>query len=262
MLIRISRKAGMLSALAGAIALLALVPLSLREVRGRVWGMIVGRPDRPVIWVEPPRLDFGRVKPLAELDATFKVRNLGSRPLELQPPTASCGCQKPTIDRLSIGPGEMTTLRVRQAAREATGPVTQMVFVKSNDPLLPELMIPMSLVVTKGVVVRPEPVYFGKVLAGESLTRNVEIVSDDGVPFKITYCSTGVGKVTASTELDTFGVLHRIGVTFRAGAQLGVLGGLMRGLVAGASRFARAHNWARSRTAWSSGSTGPRPARS
>ena len=79
----------------------------------------------------------------------------------------------------------------------------------------------MDLVVTKGVIVRPEPVYLGQVLAGHSLTRCVEVVSDDRVPFKVTHCATGGSRLDVEAELRIARVFHRVNVTFRAGNQLG-----------------------------------------
>ncbi len=216
-----ARRGWAIAGLSAVPALLLLVVLLPRGARDRLWGVISGRPDRPAIWVDPPRIDFGRVKPLAELDAVFTVGNAGSQVLKLNPPTATCGCQKPAIDRLVLWPGERATLRVHQQVRQAVGNVRQMVLLNSNDPIAAEVAIPMDLVVTKGLIVRPEPVYLGQIPAGESATRSVEVVSDDGVPFKITHCGAGAGNLEVDAEFGRLHVYHRVNIKYRAGDQLG-----------------------------------------
>jgi len=202
-----------------ACVMLTLVTISV--IRGRAMAVISGRPDRPCVWVVPPRHDFGKVKPLETVEATFTVENRGTQVLSLEPPTASCGCQKPTIDKLTLGPGESATLRVRQQARESVGGYQQMVFLKTNDPSASEVMIPLSVVVNKGVVVRPDPLYLSMVTPEELRTRTIEVVSDDGQPFSITICATGSDRLDAEAVLNVPNTLHRVTVTLRGDRKLG-----------------------------------------
>jgi hypothetical protein len=203
-------------------AVIAVTAAALpKGIRARALGWLARRPDRPAIRVDPSGRDFGRVKPLDTLEAVFTVVNQGMQPLTLEPPKASCGCQTPEIDRLELGPGESATLRVRQQVKANVGRFNNMVFVRSNDPETPELMLSMAGVVTKGVVVRPEPVFLGTIHPGEARTRIVEIEADDGVPFRINHAESGGSRVTLRAEKGPSRALHRIEVSFRDDGRIG-----------------------------------------
>ena len=203
-----------------ASALLLFAGLMAAGLLDRMGARGSARPDRPVISINPPRHNFGRVKPLEALQADFTIKNSGSRTLVLEAPTATCGCQKPTLDRSTVPPGGWAMLRIEQRAGDRSGTFTHAIIVRSNDPVSPEMFLPLFGVVSKGVVVRPEPVYLGALRAGEARKRVVEIESDDGVPFRITHCAS-LGNLSVDTEKVVSRLLHRVSVSLRGGPRLG-----------------------------------------
>ncbi|MGC8639031.1 MAG: DUF1573 domain-containing protein [Isosphaeraceae bacterium] len=203
-----------------ASALLLFAGLMAAGLLGRVGARGSARPDRPVMSINPPRHDFGRVKPLEALQADFTIKNSGSRTLVLGPPTATCGCQKPTLDRSTVPPGGWAMLRIEQRARDSSGTFTHAIIIRSNDPVSPEVFLPLFGVVSKGVVVNPEPVYLGELRAGEVRSREVEVASDDGIPFRITHCAS-LGNLSVDAEKGVSRLLHRVSVSFRGGPRLG-----------------------------------------
>lgn len=178
------------------------------------------RPDRPVIKLSTAHLNFGRLKPGQEVRATVTIENAGGRTLELEAPTATCGCQTPLLERKTLGPGEKTNLLLRQVAAPQIGPFRHMVFLKSNDPEKPQADVYLDGTVSKGVIVRPEPLVFDAMRPGESRTRYLEIASDEGKSFRITYLNA-FGPVQAIGTVDVPSEVHKIEVTATAGKDLG-----------------------------------------
>ena len=150
------------------------------------------------------------------------VENLGGRPLSLQQPTATCGCQQPLLKARYLRPGERTELVLRQKAGETQGPFQHLVSIKSDDPATPETTIYLFGVVTRGLVVRPEPLVFEDVKLGETKLRHLEVFSDDGVPFRLTH-QVASGPLGVRALLDKPGTLHRVEVTLRGPRTLGPL---------------------------------------
>ncbi len=148
-------------------ALLLIAVFLAGTLSGRFRGWVAGKPAVPRIAVDPPRHDFGRVKPGQIMEVDFTIENQGGRTLILESPTASCGCQKPSLDRSSVEPGERATLHVRQEAQDKPGAFNHAIFVKSNDPATSDVLVPLWGTVSKGVVVRPDPLYMGVVKLGE-----------------------------------------------------------------------------------------------
>lgn len=107
----------------------------------------------PKIEVTPSFKDLGDVTKEG-FDYTFTVRNTGKKPLKIERVSTSCGCTLASIDSELIMPGEETGLLVtfnpRLMEEEIKGKVTRIVFIKSNDPEMPELEIKITANVVEG----------------------------------------------------------------------------------------------------------------
>lgn len=101
----------------------------------------------PRIEVTPAFYDFGDI-PYELAEHTFSVKNTGDSVLEIAGISTSCGCTKGTIDRESIGPGETASLLVtidpNLMEDDIAGEIERVVYVKSNDPGMPEIEIELS----------------------------------------------------------------------------------------------------------------------
>ncbi|RME47274.1 MAG: DUF1573 domain-containing protein [Chloroflexi bacterium] len=84
--------------------------------------------------------DFGKVPPDEIQEATIKVVNKGTKPLEIKSVRASCGCTAANTGEDVIPPGESTNLRVTYDPtydNDAGKQITRQVIIESNDPAAP-----------------------------------------------------------------------------------------------------------------------------
>ena len=202
----------------------ASVTFGLLTVLGATWAWHASRPPYPILSASSYEYDFGRLKPMQEAEARITIDNRGGQVLKLEVPTASCGCSTPTLAKRVLDPGEQTVLTLRQRVSEQSGPFLHMVFLESNDPNSPQQRIIFVGSVSKGVIVRPEPMVFDALSPGESKTRHLELMSDNDKPFLITFLDTS-GPLRARGTLDVPSKLHRVEVTMTAGDTLGPIEG-------------------------------------
>ncbi len=107
-------------------------------------------PNAPRIVVEPKHFDFGRVLPGKTLHKDFQVRNFGSRDLEIQGVSTSCGCTAALTESRRLAPGRSSVLSVSLSTREDHGRVRRSVLIRSNDPRTPVLEISLEADVAPG----------------------------------------------------------------------------------------------------------------
>ncbi len=102
--------------------------------------------------VVPPEYDFGRVG-YTEVVATLRLLNSGDAPLVVKGVSTSCGCTKAEVSRRQIEPGGEAELIIsfdpRRMGVEIEGEVYREVYVLTNDPENPELVVPVRAVVVK-----------------------------------------------------------------------------------------------------------------
>lgn len=104
------------------------------------------------IALETDTLDLGDVAngTIATHDVT--VRNTGTGTLVVDNISTSCGCTTATLEPMQIAPGESGTLHIEYDAGahgpELTGPLVRQVFINSNDPAQPEVVVELAVNVT------------------------------------------------------------------------------------------------------------------
>jgi hypothetical protein len=101
------------------------------------------------IAVEMAQLDFGDV-PNGEVAAQdVLVRNEGDGLLVVEGISTSCGCTSATLEPMRLAPGESGTLHIEYDAGahgpELRGSQVRQVFINSNDPAQPELMVELAV---------------------------------------------------------------------------------------------------------------------
>lgn len=97
------------------------------------------------IVVEADHFDFGELVNEVVVTKELAVHNRGEVLLEIQEISTSCGCTKAAMDQLSIAPGGSAILTIEYDSGahgpDLTGAITRQVFILSNDPAQPELII-------------------------------------------------------------------------------------------------------------------------
>lgn len=103
---------------------------------------IVGCAKQPgQIELDAVEYDFGNVPNDKPVSQVFEVRNVGRGNLEIGGVSTSCGCTTAEVDKYQLAPGESTQLKVTydpQAHGGATGQFMRVVYVRSDDPEVPE----------------------------------------------------------------------------------------------------------------------------
>ena len=105
---------------------------------------------------QPPvatvQLDLGDVPNGEIVTRNVPVRNAGDAVLVVENISTSCGCTSATLDPMQLVPGESGTLRIAYDAGahgpELTGPMVRQVFINSNDPAQPEVIVELAVNVT------------------------------------------------------------------------------------------------------------------
>lgn len=106
---------------------------------------------RPAIVCEEPVRELGDVSDAKSISCDFLVRNAGSRPLQIEAVKPACGAcvEVLSFPRQALQPGQSELVRVALLTKSLRGNVAKNVWVVSNDPRRP------SLVVTVKAHVRP-----------------------------------------------------------------------------------------------------------
>jgi hypothetical protein len=82
----------------------------------------------------------------------FQVRNIGQGELAIAGVSTSCGCTTAEIDDRQLAPGQVTDLKVTydpQAHGGATGEYLRIVYVRSDDPDMPEASLTIHVMVVE-----------------------------------------------------------------------------------------------------------------
>jgi hypothetical protein len=127
--------------------IIALVSLGLLVI------LFTGCTERPgKIELSATEYDFGTIPNNAAVTQVFEVRNVGAGKLEIAGVSTSCGCTTAKIDRRQLAPGETAELAVMYdplAHNGATGQFMRMIYIRSDDPDVPEITLTVRVTVTE-----------------------------------------------------------------------------------------------------------------
>jgi hypothetical protein len=183
----------------------------------------------PLLEVDRDDHDWGRVAPGAAVNTTFVLRNRGGETLTLGEMKTSCGCTKPDLPVHSIPPGGKTTLSVGFHVPATPGRVRHFVRIPTNVP--GRETVELSLFADAWIGVRPSPevVDLGRLRPGEQVERTIQLFSPDHERFQIGRVSADSDAISASSESPGVALpVHRVLVSYRAGAGLGRVRGAVR----------------------------------
>ena len=102
----------------------------------------------PVISVEKERWHLGKVSPGQNVSKSFSIKNDGTEDLTIKKVHACCGYSIKDISVWDIGPGERSVITVGvDVLRKKPGEDHKTIVIFSNDPVKPEIQVPVSCVV-------------------------------------------------------------------------------------------------------------------
>jgi hypothetical protein len=96
--------------------------------------------------------DFGAIPNTKPVSEVFEVHNIGRGQLEIAGVSTSCGCTTAEVGKRQLAPGEAAELVVTydpQAHGGATGQFTRIVYVRTDDPDVPEATLTIRVQVTE-----------------------------------------------------------------------------------------------------------------
>ncbi|HUV65071.1 MAG TPA: DUF1573 domain-containing protein [Sedimentisphaerales bacterium] len=154
--------------------------------------------------------DFGFVSPETSSFWEFRFSNAGTGTLKIEEIEKACGCTLLSLDKTEYAPGETGTLGVRYLADSQFGPTTKQLWIHSNDPTNPEVMLAINA--TIAAKVDYEPKALNLVLRQDNAgCPTLRLVSLDNQPFAITHFTSTGNSITADfdpAEEKTSFVLH------------------------------------------------------
>ena len=96
--------------------------------------------------------DFGTIANTKLVSQAFEVRNVGRGKLEIAGVSTSCGCTTAEVDQRQLSAGETARLTVTydpQAHGGATGQFMRIVYIRTDDPDVPEATLTIRVKVTE-----------------------------------------------------------------------------------------------------------------
>ncbi|MDA1262016.1 MAG: DUF1573 domain-containing protein [Planctomycetota bacterium] len=159
---------------AGDISPLFASPVSLLQTQQQT------TPPAPVS-IEPPVVDFGKVKPGSKLPAKFLIRNRGTQPLTIKSVVPSCKCTD--VNELAgkvIAPGASVELLATLDVPGTPGEKDAKVFVTFDGYGAPQMVMMKA---DASLPIRVTPAYIDALKA--VVEGKIVVASDDGKPFTI-----------------------------------------------------------------------------
>lgn len=205
---------------------LLLLLLMLGLVGAGIGGWALLRQQKPwgALEVIPDPIDFGDVPWLERREKKVTIRNRSDhRVLIVTTPTFNCSCfnlGKP-LSTFALEAGATVDLLILMATELGTaGPFHKTMGVRSDDPEVPELKVPMIGRITDFRSIDPRQVAFGQVpVAGPPVERVIEVRGGHGYRVKATAARASDTRLetTLKDVLDGTDVVVRTAVGAAAG---------------------------------------------
>ena len=132
----------------------------------------------PDIYFIEKLYDFGETTQNHDVSHAFKLCNRGEKPLEVKLETLRC-CTAASLSKDILKPGESAEIGVNFNTGYKRGRVSESVFVSSNDPDEPEVILTVTGIVVASPIAIPDRLYFGEV-RGEKPREKLLYVVDPG----------------------------------------------------------------------------------
>jgi len=156
--------------------------------------------EAPRIQMQEVTFDFGEVYQLEEVTHEFAFANTGKSTLTIGAITASCGCAVVTPSKKDFAPGEQGTIKVVFNAARYRDRVSKHIYVDTNDPVTPRVILTMTGVVKVEVEVTPTGIYTGRLKVGDSIERIVTITPVEVKSFNILGVKSDHPALTAEAQ--------------------------------------------------------------
>jgi hypothetical protein len=143
----------------------------------------------PVLKVDNPHHDFGRIGADAKVVHRFKISNAspkGGENLNISRLNPSCGCTSTVIGQWTLAPGESTDVEASFNPSGFKGLVHKTIQVVSNDPATPTFNLTFEAEVVREITSSTETVFFQEIRRNESRKSSVKLTSGTDKPVHVT----------------------------------------------------------------------------
>jgi len=128
--------------------------------------------DAPDIQIDAPIHDFGTLPQMEPVNHEFIIKNVGMLPLEILDVHPSCNCEKVELEEKVIPSGEQTKLNVSFQGTSNSGKTRVAVYLKTNDPDEPNVVVSMFGIINGIARVYPGHFNLGKITQDESIRKS------------------------------------------------------------------------------------------
>lgn len=148
-------------------------------------GFIPALRAAPKLAVDPETFDFGEAPSGESVRATFTLRNEGDGLLTISQVRTGCGCTTTALEKRELAPGEETPLVATLSLKNRSGPQNKHITIGSNDPDNPDMRAIVQGTAVRFITISPSLIYLFSAPQGQTITRNVEILSETQTSFQI-----------------------------------------------------------------------------
>ncbi len=153
---------------------------------------------KPKIVIAETEYDFGNTTQGDVVKHTFRVRNEGDAPLEIDA-RPSCGCVTPKVDRV-IPPKSEGVIEAELRTAGFRGPQVKTIQVTSNDPDSPSLTLRLTTNIRTAIEVQPSETIQLALVPGQPAEQEVVIVANTEETLEVQQVSTSVPFAQAKAE--------------------------------------------------------------
>ena len=169
---------------------------------------------RDDLLMSPATIEMGSVKVGAGATATAKVTLTSDANWKLTEAKCTGGFIKPEFKELSrVGSQVTYEVTATLAPNCPAGNWTAEVWVKSNNPQIEKLRIPLTVLVEQAIAINPGEVNLNGLKSGEKTEHRIQLKSDK--PFKVTDVKGAGADVTVETQEKDATVVQTLKVTVK-----------------------------------------------
>ena len=128
--------------------------------------------DAPDIQIDTPIQDFGILPQMESVNHDFIIKNVGMLPLEILEVHPSCNCETVELKQKIILSGGQTKLTVLFRGTANSGKTRAAVYLKTNDPDEPNVVVSMFGIINGVARVYPGHFNLGNIMQDESIHKS------------------------------------------------------------------------------------------
>ncbi|MCI5065930.1 DUF1573 domain-containing protein [bacterium] len=154
----------------------------------------------PKLSLESPIYEFGVVPQGRTVSHSFRFRNVGTSPLEIQRVVPACGCTVSKLEKELLEPGEEANLAVELDTKGISGSKVKTVRMYTNDPDQLTALLTLQGEVQPEVLVTPTRIQFGEVVRRELEQKSFSKENTVERSFSVKLRDGSRGKITGLTS--------------------------------------------------------------